>query len=188
MKPASLPVASLAALTAIALLSLTAAARADDKPADAGPAAADTAGDAILVQHPPPLVRLKLIGLGLLVSGGAWGASFGSGQYWNTVPGAGQLKIPVVGPWIALGKSGCASDDPGCSGGKIGVRGAIYVLDGITQLAGLGLIVEAIVMKTESAAPEKKAAFLGLRFRGLEVTPVPVTSPTFTGLGLVGTF
>ena len=177
-----------ASLTAFALLSLTATARADDKPADAGPSAADTSGDAVQVRYPPPLTRLKLIGLGLLISGGAWGASFGSAQYWNTVPGAGQLKIPIAGPWLALGKSGCATDDVGCSGAKIGVRGAIYVLDGITQLAGLGLIAEAIVMKTESSAPDKKAAFLGLRYRGVEVTPVPVTSPTFTGVGLVGTF
>lgn len=175
-------------LACLALLSLSSVARADDKPGDAGPAASDTTGDAVQVRYPPPLVRLKLIGLGLLITGGAWGASFGSGQYWKTVPGADQLKIPIAGPWMALGKSGCATDDPACAPAKIGVRGAIYVLDGITQIAGLGLIVEAIVMKTESAAPEKKASFLGLRYRGLEVTPVPVTSPTFTGLGLVGTF
>jgi hypothetical protein len=182
------PAASISSLACLALLALSTPARADDKPADAGPAASDTTGDAVQVRYPPPLVRLKLIALGVLVSGGAWGASFGSAQYWNTVPGAAQLKIPVAGPWLALGQSGCATDDVGCSGAKIGVRGALYVLDGITQLAGLGLIVQAIVMKTESTAPEKKAAFLGLRYRGVEVTPVPVTSPTLTGLGLVGTF
>lgn len=184
---ASLPLSLIAA----ALLSGSVTAHAQDKQkaADVGPAAAaDTGVDAVQVHYPPSSVRLKLIALGLVITGGAWGASFGSGQYWSTVPGADQLKIPVVGPWLALGKSGCASDDPGCSSATIGVRGGIYVLDGIAQIAGLALITEAIVMKTEAAAPEKKAALLGLRFRGVEVMPVPVASPTFNGVGLVGTF
>jgi len=195
MKLAIAPIAPIAltALTALALLSVTTAARADgaaDKPADA--ASVTVSGvpdvdDAIQVRYPPPIVRLKLIALGLVITGGAWGVSFASGRTWATVPGADQLKIPVVGPWIALGKSGCASDDPGCSPAKVGVRAGLYVLDGIAQVAGLALIAEAIVMKTESA-PSKKAAFLGLRYRGVEVAPVPLTSPSLTGLGLVGTF
>ncbi len=104
------------------------------------------------------------------------------------MPGSAQLKIPIVGPWIALGKSGCASDDPNCSGALVGVRGGLYVLDGIAQIAGLALITEAIVMKTESRPDKKAAVFPALRFRGLEVSAVPVTSPTMHGIGLVGTF
>jgi hypothetical protein len=139
------------------------------------------------VHYPPPIVRLELIGLGILISGGAWGVAFGSAKGWPTVPGSAQLKIPIVGPWLALGKSGCASDAPNCSGATIGVRGALYVIDGIAQVAGLGLIAEAIAMKTESA-PDKKGAFLGLRFKGVEVSAVPVTSPTMHGIAFVGTF
>jgi hypothetical protein len=140
------------------------------------------------VHYPPPLTRLKLIGFGLLIAGGAWGASFGTATNWPTVPGSAQLKIPVVGPWIALGKSGCASDDTACGAGTIGVRGALYVLDGLAQLAGLGLIVEAIVMKTESAPEKKTSAWPALRLRGVEVSAVPVTSPLMKGVGIVGTF
>jgi hypothetical protein len=141
------------------------------------------------VQHyPPPIVRLELIGVGLLITGGAWGASFASAVNWPTVPGSDQLKIPVVGPWIALGKSGCATDDPLCSGATVGVRGAIYVLDGIAQLAGLGLIVEAIVMKTETPKEKRAASIFSLRAGPVELRPVPITTPTMHGIGFVGTF
>ncbi|MFT3774856.1 MAG: hypothetical protein QM820_56630 [Minicystis sp.] len=180
--------ATLAAAT-LALAPSAHAQKAEDKPSDlVGVPVPAEASDAPVVHYPPPLVRLKLIAFGLLITGGAWGASFGSATNWPTVPGSAQLKIPIVGPWIALGKSGCASDDPQCSGGTIAVRGALYVLDGIAQLAGLGLIAEAIVMKTESA-PEKKTSLLPtFRYRGVEVSAVPVTSPTMRGLGFVGTF
>lgn len=178
-----------ASLTTLALLGAATTAHAQDKPTDVAgiPAAPEASDAAPVVHYPPPLVRLKLIGFGLLVSGAAWGAAFGSARNWVTVPGSRQLQIPIVGPWMALGKSGCATDDPGCSGATVGIRGAMYVLDGIAQLAGIALIAEAIVMKTESA-PERKSAFPGLRFGGVEVSAVPVTSPTMKGFGLVGTF
>jgi hypothetical protein len=179
-----------ASLTTLALLGATATAHAQEaaaqRPVDVA-ATPETTDVTPVVHYPPPLVRLKLIGFGLLITGAAWGAAFGSGRNWPTVPGSRELQIPVVGPWIALGKSGCASDDPGCSGATVGVRGAMYVLDGIAQIAGLALITEAIVMKTESP-PQKKSAFPGFRLGGVEVSAVPVTSPTMKGIGLVGTF
>lgn len=178
--------APLSALTALALLGAATTARAQEaRPADeAKLPAADVAP---VVHYPPPIVRLKLIAVGLVIAGGAWGAAFGSATNWPTVPGSAGLKIPVAGPWIALGKSGCASDDPNCSGATIGVRGAMYVIDGIAQIAGLALITEAIVMKTES--PQKKAGLLpSFSFRGVEVSAVPVASPVMQGIGFVGTF
>lgn len=179
--------APLAALTTVAALTAAPTAHADDaKPSDSL-AVAVPAEDAPVVHYPPPSTRWKLAGIGLLVTGAAWGASFASGQNWSTVPGASQLRIPVAGPWIALGKSGCATDEPDCAAAKIGIRGVLYVLSGITQLAGLGLIAEAIVMKTE-APRERSTSFLGVRYRGVEIAPVPITSPTMNGIGLVGTF
>lgn len=175
-------------LTALALLGATTAAHAQEAARPLDVAVAPQATDlGPVVHYPPPIVRLKLAGFGLLIAGAAWGAAFGSARNWPTVPGSTQLQIPVVGPWIALGKSGCASDDPNCSGATIGVRAAMYVLDGIAQLAGLGLITEAIVMKTESP-PKKRSAFPGFHLGGVEVSAVPVTSPTMKGIGLVGTF
>jgi hypothetical protein len=173
----------------IALLGAATTAHAQDKATDiAGlPAAQEESDVAPVVHYPPPLVRLKLIGFGLLIGGAAWGASFASARNWPTVPGSKYLGIPIAGPWMALGKSGCATDVPNCSGATVGVRGAMYVLDGIAQLAGVALIAEAIVMKTESA-PQRKSALPGFRLGGVEVSAVPVASPTMKGLGFVGTF
>ncbi len=196
----------LALANALAIVSAAAPARADDDTKDtkdtkaAAPVAPVDPGAPLDVHYPPPLVRLKLITAGVLVTGAAWGISFACAQAWPEVPqpkdgstvetgppGSNQLKIPIAGPWIALGKSGCAADDPNCGAGKIGIRAALYVLDGIAQLAGLGLIAEAIVMKTE-APPAKKSSFLTIKRGSLEAVPVPITTPTMTGIGFAGTF
>ena len=149
-----------------------------------------------------------MLAVGVGLTGVAWGITFAASRGWpenscvhrrhrrRHVPGSGitpnpasrassgppgsaQLGIPIVGPWIrALGKSGCPSDEPGCPAGKPIARGIAYVVDGAVQLAGLGLIIEALVMKTEStsAPPPTKGSGvtlsgLTLRYRGLEMTP-----------------
>ncbi|APR82924.1 Hypothetical protein A7982_08273 [Minicystis rosea] len=180
---------TLAAITLLAAAPPAHAQTAESKPTDsAGLAVPVEPTDVPEVHYPPPSTRFKLIGVGLLLTGAAWGTSFGVATNWPNVPGSAQLKIPIVGPWIALGKSGCSSDDPDCGAGTLGVRGALYVLDGIAQIAGLALIAEAIVMKTEPAGEKKATALPTLRFHGVEVSAVPVTSPTMKGIGLVGTF
>jgi hypothetical protein len=160
-------------------------------------------------------VRLKLLAAGVIVTGTAWGIAYGISRGWpeqtcvitplgplvpssagttNPIPcssgppGASQLGIPIAGPWIALGKSYCPTDNPNCGIGPPIARGIGYVIDGVVQLAGIGLIVEALVMKTESSGPAKKSSALSVRYRGIEVTPVPIAGPSATGLSLVGTF
>jgi hypothetical protein len=180
-------------------------------------------GAAVELRYPPFSTRLKVLTAGVVVAGTAWGIAFGAARGWpettcvigvtgpvtpgsagtpNPIPcvsgppGSAQLGIPIVGPWIALGKSGCPSDYPNCSVSVPVARGFGYVIDGVVQLAGIGLIVEAIVMKTESgsAEPAKKKdsgvtlSGLTLRYRGVEMTPVPGAGPSATGLSIVGTF
>src|SRR5580693_2914418 len=120
------------ALAALALLCASASALADDAvPAsqprstfDPDPLALPP-GDVPEVRYPPPIVLLEVIVAGLVVTGLAWGVSYACAASWPYVPnpapgggsgppGSGQLKIPVVGPWIALGWSGCAPTDLGC--------------------------------------------------------------------------
>jgi len=168
--------------------------------------------DSTIEQHYPPLsTRFKVIGAGLFVTAAAWGVSFAASQAWqiqpcvitnagsvyaNTLtpctsgpPGAPQLAIPIVGPWLALGMSGCAVDEPTCTAAKPILRGIAYVVDGVAQLGGLALIAEALIMKTESAAdPSRKTSPLALRAGSLELTPLPLVTPTLSGLGVTGTF
>jgi hypothetical protein len=135
-------------------------------------------------RYPPSSVRPKLIVGGLTLTGLAYGAAALSGTQWDDVPGADALKIPVVGPWIALGQNDCAPDDPDC-GFILYFRGFLTILDGIIQAGGLGIAGEGLFMTTEAdavEAPAREASFLE------SVRPVPVVTGTATGLGLAGAF
>ncbi len=207
----------LASVLAIALVAASATARADDidKPAgatgDAAKPMTAEAASAIASHYPPPSTRLKIIAAGLFVTAASWGLAFAVSRGWqqepcvitvagsvypNTLipcasgpPGAAQLGIPIVGPWLALGVSGCAVDEPSCTVAKPILRGVGYVLNGVAQIGGLGLVAEALIMRTEAAVdPLKKTSPLALRAGPLELRPVPVISPSMSGLGLTGTF
>jgi len=129
-------------------------------------------------RYPPSSVRTGLIGGGLGLWGLAYGIGLGCGLGWNDVPGADELAIPVAGPWIALGMTGCAPDDPDCEAILV-MRGVLYALDGLVQLGGLGLAAEGVFMTTEAEAPADASA---------TVTVAPWVTERATGLGLVGAF
>ncbi|WP_437503389.1 hypothetical protein [Sorangium sp. So ce1099] len=157
-----------AALALAAALVLTAAnASAEEPPAPA--------------RHPPSSVRAKLIFGGVGVTAVAYGAAFLAASSWPEVPGSSELKIPIAGPWLALAKNGCAADDPDC-GAKLYLRGALTVIDGLAQLAGLGLVGEGIFMTTEAPSTRPPSA------PALTVRAAPVITATGMGLGVVGTF
>jgi hypothetical protein len=134
---------------------------------------------AVEALHPPSSIRLKLALGGVAVAGGAYAISYAMASNFPEVPGSAQLKIPVVGPWLALGKSGCATDDPDC-GAKVVLRGFLLVIDGLAQLGGLGLIGEGVFTKTDPAGATKASAFT--------IRPAPLVTGSVTGLGFVGSF
>jgi hypothetical protein len=188
-------------------LALPARAFADDEEKKPEKPESETATS--LDRYPPFSTRFKVMAAGLVVTGAAWGVSFGISRGWPEAPchitlagsfgpdgktpcssgppGYNQFGIPVAGPWIALAKSGCAVDNPACQTASVVARGVAYVLDGIIQAAGVALVIQSFVMKTEPLESNKTSAF-ALRFRGLSMTPVPVPLPSGGGLGLVGTF
>lgn len=133
-------------------------------------------------RYPPSSVRAKVIVGGAAVTALAYGAAFVAASSWPDVPGSSELKIPIAGPWIALAKNDCAPDDPDC-GYKLYLRGALLVVDGLAQLAGLALIGEGIFMTTEARSAQPPARPLSLTVR-----PAPVVTATGMGFGLVGTF
>lgn len=159
------------------------------------------------VRYPPSSIRGKLIAGGVVVfglgyAGGAIGAS--SAPEW---PGSDELYIPVVGPFMSLGRLGCPAREPACDGGFLALRAILIGVEAAMQLGGLALVGEGIFLKTEapSAAPAKKGLAAAEPVGGKEgakkpakktsafVLPVPVvgTSPVgggYAGLGLVGTF
>jgi hypothetical protein len=131
-------------------------------------------------RFPPTSTRWKLIVGGLGLTGAAYGATLASGFIWPDVPGSTAMKIPIVGPWIALGQDGCAKDNPDC-GAILYVRGALEVLSGIVQASGLGLVGEGIFMTTEADGKKPSNAHF-------TIMPTPIVSRTTTGFGVMGTF
>jgi hypothetical protein len=162
--------------------------KADDatKPAKAD----DDSTEPVVHRYPPTGVRWGLIVGGATITLGAYAATLAAGFGWPDVPGADQLKIPFAGPWMALANNACGAQNPDC-GALLYIRGALEVLSGIVQVAGLPLIGEGIFMTTE--APSKTApssdkppekASLGPQTIGI----APMLSPTVVGVGVGGTF
>jgi hypothetical protein len=69
--------------------------------------------------------------------------------------------------------------------GAAHLRGALLVFEGIVQIAGLGLVAEGILMKTEES---KKTGFLEVKHGDFSLRPTPLASPKISGLGFTGTF
>jgi hypothetical protein len=132
-------------------------------------------------RYPPSSVRPKLIGGGLALTAIAYGVGFVAATSWPEAPGADALKIPIVGPWIALAENRCTTPGSVHCSDQVALRGILTGVGGVVQLAGLALVTEAIVMKTEAAAPKpaETSAF---------VVPYPIVSSSSVGLGFVGTF
>jgi hypothetical protein len=167
-----------AALAAASVLAAAAPAFAQEA---VGEARADT--EVAPRRYPPTSVRWKLIAGGVALSGLGYGTAFLCATTWPDAPGADKLKIPIAGPWIALGDSGCAEGDPDC-GFTAYLRGFLTVLDGFIQVGGLGIAGEGLFMTTEREAPRPRAPAEA----AVVVRPMPIVTRRTTGVGVVGTF
>ena len=179
-------------LIAIALNTLSAVAVADEPDAMAQ---FDVDG------FPPPSTKIKLIGIGSGVFALSYGAAVGSSYLFENDTGAKQLRIPVVGPWIKLGRTSlCDENDRDCSD-ALKITGAILAgVDGLLQAGGLALVIEGLFLKT--AAPSSRsqylqqktgrglfARFFSYEHKNLKLKALPLVSPKVdVGLGLYGQF
>ena len=68
---------------------------------------AEESDEAPAPRYPPSSVRPKLIGGGLAITAIAYGVGVVAATSWPDAPGAESLKIPVVGPWMALAQNKC---------------------------------------------------------------------------------
>jgi len=151
---------------------------------------------------PPESSRTRVLLLGSALTALTYGGAVGASFLWENDPGATDLRIPVVGPWIKLGHTTmCTDGDTSCNN-VFQVVGAIAtVLDGLGQLGGIGLLAEGIF--APGAKPQRQAAALQLRpqrggafssrliLEAGDITFVPVPffqSGSDAGIGLVGTF
>lgn len=132
---------------------------------------------------PPPGARTTHLVAGIATTGVAYGLGVGASYLFPDSRGAKDLRIPVAGPWMALGKTGCADNDPDCSPVLLVIGAILTVFDGVGQAAGLAIVGEGLFLKTSSGRPApKKAASLSWRAVPLDF------GKDGAGLGVVGTF
>ena len=109
-----------------------------------------------VMRYPPSKVRPGLIAGGLGLTATAYGISAAVAATAGEFPGQESLYIPVAGPWIALGQSGCSDGETDCTSDLV-LRSVLLVLSGLGQLGGLGIAAEGIFMTTEADAPPNEA-------------------------------
>jgi hypothetical protein len=109
---------------------------------------------------PPPSARTNTLLLGTAFFGGAYGLTVAASYGWADDPGAADLRIPLVGPWIKLGQTTLCNDLPDpvpgktCSDPVQVVGGVLAVVSGLAQFAGLVLIGEGVFMRTRRPAAQ----------------------------------
>jgi hypothetical protein len=151
-------------------------------PAPAAPAPAS----APATDLPPPGARVSHIVAGAATTGVAYGLAVGASYLYEEPDfrGSKDLRIPIAGPWMALGKTGCPTNDPDCSPVILVIGAILTVFDGVAQAGGLGIIGEGLFLNTSSGRPAPRKAQLAPTVRA-----VPFHfEKGGVGLGVVGTF
>jgi hypothetical protein len=140
---------------------------------------------------PPDAARSRLLWTGLALTAGWYGASVGTSYLWEDAPNARDLRLPVVGPWLALGDVGCGSRESSCKNLTVVARTALAVISGVGQAGGLLALAEGLFMPTGSAqkAPQASRGTTHDAGRaGTSWTAVPVSLPNGAGIEVVGRF
>jgi hypothetical protein len=152
---------------------------------------------------PPPSARWNTLLIGTAVLGGFYGGAVAASYGWSEDPGAEDLRIPLVGPWLKLGQTTlCAnlpeSETP-CSDPLQVVGGVLAVVSGIGQLGGVALLLEGTFMRTRAPGAKSATAWDGERLRLTQPSGwrrshapsfavVPVLTPSTMGAFVTGTF
>ncbi len=154
--------------------------------------------------EPPPGYRAEnFFNRGFLIGGGiTLGATYGAGLIYGATQkfegGLGNLAIPIIGPWIALGKRDFQCDtsidptnlDPDvasdaadeCQQLLFDETKVAVVLFGI----GLGQLAGAVI--TTIGFADKETRWLRADVGGLDVQFDPLASPTMAGILASGSF
>ena len=162
-------------------------------PAPAAPAAATEATPA--ADLPPPSARTTHIVAGLATTAVSYGLALGASYLYTEEDfrGSKNLRIPVVGPWMALGKTGCPTSSPDCGTATLVIGAILTIIDGVAQAGGLGIVGEGLFLNTSSGKPATQKGESGPAARREETAAVVRAVPMNfgkdgAGLGLVGTF
>ena len=132
---------------------------------------------------PPPSTRLNLALTGVGITAGFYGAALGSSLIWHTGPWADEMRIPIVGPWMAMPYFKCGASELNCGTALVIARGVLAGIDAIGQAGGVLVALESLFVPTASA---KRAAPVSTSTHA-RVRPVPfVAGRDGVGLSIVG--
>ena len=144
------------------------------------------------LEYPPPSAKATLAVTGAAVFAGWYGLALGASFLEEDAPGSADLRIPVVGPWMAVAQAGCAKGNPDCSTAWVVVRAILQAMDGVGQAGGLAVLGEALFLPTrDHVRPQAGSESGTARSASVapSIRPVPfVGSGDTIGLGLNGTF
>jgi hypothetical protein len=121
--------------------------------ADAGTRATPPARDLLPPEYPTPGVQTTLVITGSAIFAAWYGGAFAASLLWDDAPGAKELRIPVVGPWMSLKDTGCPKGDRDCNTTTAVLRAVLTIVDGVGQIGGLAVLGEAIFLPTSTARP-----------------------------------
>jgi hypothetical protein len=134
------------------------------------------------VDLPPPSARWNVAVTGLGITAAWYGAALVPSFAWQTGPWAPKLRIPIVGPWMALPEFKCGTHHYACGAPLVAVRGVLAGLDGVGQIGGLAIALESLFL------PVRRSDHAGhLEAPHAWVRPVPFFAGKDTiGVGFVG--
>ncbi|HET7538335.1 MAG TPA: hypothetical protein VFK05_00640 [Polyangiaceae bacterium] len=136
-------------------------------------------------EYPPPSARrnLLLVGFGSSLAwyGGALIASYSVEDQRM----AKDLRIPIAGPWMALSHTGC-NGGPECNTLLVVLGAILTSLDGVGQIAGLGLAGEGLFMPTQE--PRRRAAARKTLHKDFAWRPTFDAGKNTVGVGVLGVF
>lgn len=143
-------------------------------------------------QAAPPLgTSSRLMWTGAALTVGWYGASLGTSYIWQNTPAHNDWRIPVVGPWMALGQARCSSSESNCSTPIVVIRTALTLISSIGQLGGLLAFTEGLLVNSPSGAASRTvpgAVDADLSQTSFRWLPLPLANPNGLGLGILGTF
>jgi hypothetical protein len=130
--------------------------------------------------------RVLLTGAGLTL--GWYGVAVGTSYLYPNAPNARDLRLPVVGPWMALDGVRCGSKERNCRDAVLVIRTVFGVLSGVGQAGGLLAVVEGLFLPTAAPSPGADIRPSATARSQRSWAAVPVVLPDGAGLELVGRF
>jgi hypothetical protein len=139
-------------------------------------------------RRPPPETRYWMMGLGVGSAAVWYAAALGIGELWTDAPGHRDLRIPVAGPFMDIGKTGCPSSNPDCSTFQLVVRTILVSLDALGQTGSLAVAVEGALMSTEPSGESPRSLVPRASLRPTAIPTAWFDPTTGGGVGVMGQF